>query len=145
HKQRSDPEPQAPSPEQNTRAPNRRRALHFNSKGAHMFTHEIRNGIAWVTFDSGGMNTLSRAAVEGLGAVVKELERAHAKTPLVGVILTGNRFGLGAGANIGELMNADREQLGAFLDQGHELLYAIEEGPLPWLAVIDGFALGGIY
>jgi 3-hydroxyacyl-CoA dehydrogenase len=25
------------------------------------------------------------------------------------------------------------------------VLYAIEDGPMPWLAVIDGFALGGIY
>jgi len=110
-----------------------------------MFKHEIRNGIAWVTFDSGGMNTLSAAAVEGLAALVADLQKVHAKTPLKGVILKGNRFGLGAGANIGELMSADRAQLGGFIDRGHDLLYAIEEGPVPWLAVIDGFALGGIY
>jgi 3-hydroxyacyl-CoA dehydrogenase len=110
-----------------------------------MFTHEIRNGIAFVTFDSGGMNTLSAAAVEGLDAKVKELAAIHAKTPLAGVILKGNRFGLGAGANIGELMTADAKQLGEFIDRGHALLYSIEDGPIPWLAVIDGFALGGIY
>jgi 3-hydroxyacyl-CoA dehydrogenase/enoyl-CoA hydratase/carnithine racemase len=110
-----------------------------------MFTHEIRNHIAWVTFDSGGMNTLSAAAVEGLARVVAELGAIHAKTPLRGVVLKGNRFGLGAGANIGELMTADRSQLAGFIDRGHELLFAIEDGPLPWLAVVDGFALGGIY
>lgn len=110
-----------------------------------MFTHEIRNGIAFVTFDSGGMNTLSAAAVEALDAKVKELAALHAQTPLQGVVLKGNKFGLGAGANIGELMSADRAQLGGFIDRGHAVLYAIEDGPLPWLAVIDGFALGGIY
>src|SRR5215472_10828400 len=110
-----------------------------------MFTHEIRNGIAWVTFDSGGMNTLSAAAVEGLARVVAELGSIHAKTPLRGVVLKGNRFGLGAGANIGELMTADRAQLATFIDRGHDLLFAIEDGPLPWLAVVEGFALGGIY
>ncbi|MBX3027976.1 enoyl-CoA hydratase/isomerase family protein [bacterium] len=110
-----------------------------------MFTHEIRNGIAFVTFDSGGMNTLSAAAVEALDAKVRELGAIHARTPLAGVILTGNKFGLGAGANIGELMHADRGQLSGFIDRGHQVLYAIEDGPLPWLAVIDGFALGGIY
>ena len=31
------------------------------------------------------------------------------------------------------------------IDAGHAALYAIEDGPLPWLAVIDGVALGGIY
>jgi 3-hydroxyacyl-CoA dehydrogenase len=110
-----------------------------------MFTHEIRNGIAVVTFDSGGMNTLSAAAVERLNATVKELAAIHAKTPLAGVILKGNKFGLGAGANIGELMSASKAQLAEFIDRGHAVLYAIEDGPIPWLAVIDGFALGGIY
>lgn len=110
-----------------------------------MFTHEIRNGIAFVTFDSGGMNTLSAAAVEALDAKVKELGAVHATTPLTGVILKGNKLGLGAGANIGELMHASREQLAAFIDRGHAVLYAIEDGPLPWLAAVDGFALGGIY
>src|SRR5262249_53887225 len=105
-------------------------------------THEIRNGIAWVTFDSGGMNTLSQAAVADARAVVD----AVAKTSgLVGVVLTGNKFGLGAGANIGELRPADRAALAAYIDVGHELLYAIEGSPIPWLAVVDGFALGGIY
>jgi len=107
--------------------------------------HQIRNAIAWVTFDSGGMNTLSQAAVAELNALTVELNTAHAATPLKGVILKGNRFGLGAGANIGELLHADRAQLGGFIDFGHDTLFAIEEAPYPWLAVIDGFALGGIY
>ncbi|MGD9765905.1 MAG: 3-hydroxyacyl-CoA dehydrogenase NAD-binding domain-containing protein [Candidatus Binatia bacterium] len=110
-----------------------------------MFTHEIRNQIAWVTFDSGGMNTLSGTAIQALGALLEELRAAHARMPLNGVILKGNRFGLGAGANIAELMAADAAQLRAFIDRGHEVLYAIEDGPFPWLAVVDGFALGGIY
>ncbi|HYD47492.1 MAG TPA: 3-hydroxyacyl-CoA dehydrogenase NAD-binding domain-containing protein [Terriglobales bacterium] len=109
------------------------------------FSHEIRNGIAWVTFDSGGMNTLSQAAVTELNALTKTLAQQHAASPLQGVILKGNRFGLGAGANIGELLSADRDQLAGFIDFGHETLYAIEEAPFPWVAVVDGFALGGIY
>jgi 3-hydroxyacyl-CoA dehydrogenase/enoyl-CoA hydratase/carnithine racemase len=105
-------------------------------------THEIRNGIAWVTFDSGGMNTLSQAAVTDARAVVDAIAKTSG---LAGVILKGNKFGLGAGANIGELLSADRAALAAYIDVGHELLYAIEESPVPWLAVVNGFALGGIY
>lgn len=107
--------------------------------------HEVRSGIAWVTFDSGGMNTLSQDAVRELHDVVGVVRRTHAATPLAGVVLRGNRFGLGAGANIGELMNATAADLARFIDFGHEALYAIEECPVPWLAVVDGFALGGIY
>ncbi len=109
------------------------------------FQHEIRNGVAWVTFDSGGMNTLSQAAVAELRTVTEAIAKAHAASPLVGVILKGNRFGLGAGANIGELLHADRTQLGGFIDFAHDTLYAIEDGPVPWVAVVDGVALGGIY
>jgi len=109
------------------------------------FKYEIRNQIAWVTFDSGGMNTLSQAAITDLRALTAELQGAHAASPLTGVVLRGNQFGLGAGANIGELMNADAAQLGQFIDVGHEALYGIEDGPFPWVALIDGFALGGIY
>ena len=110
-----------------------------------LFQHDIRNGTAWVTFDSGGMNTLSQAAVTDLQAVTAAIAKAHATTPLAGVILKGNKFGLGAGANIGELMGADRAQLGGFIDVGHAALFAIEESAIPWLAVVDGLALGGIY
>jgi 3-hydroxyacyl-CoA dehydrogenase len=109
------------------------------------FTYEIRNGIAWVTFDSGGMNTLSLAAIHDIATLRKDLSAEHAKSPLSGVIVKGNRFGLGAGANIGELMNADRKGLETLIDEGHEELFGIEESPFPWLAVIDGYALGGIY
>jgi len=109
------------------------------------FKHEIRNGVAWVTFDSGAMNTLSRSAIADIRTLREELAGAHARSPLAGVILTGNRFGLGAGANIGELMNADRRGLEELIDTGHEEMLAIENGPTPWIAVVDGYALGGIY
>jgi enoyl-CoA hydratase/carnithine racemase len=109
------------------------------------FKYDLRNGIAWVTFDSGSMNTLSLAAIHDIATLRAELAAAHAKSPLAGVIVKGNRFGLGAGANIGELMNADRKGLEALIDKGHEELFGIEDSPFPWLAVIDGYALGGIY
>lgn len=109
------------------------------------FTHEVRNDIAWVTFDSGGMNTLSVAAIRDLKALIADINARHQTTPLHGVILKGNKFGLGAGANINELMGATRAQLEALIDEGHEQLYAIEEGALPWVALINGVALGGIY
>ena len=37
------------------------------------FTYEIRNGIAWVTFDSGGMNTLSLAAIHDLADTLQAM------------------------------------------------------------------------
>jgi 3-hydroxyacyl-CoA dehydrogenase/enoyl-CoA hydratase/carnithine racemase len=109
------------------------------------FTIRYENGIAFVAFDQGGMNTLSRAAIEELDGVEAAIRAQHAKTPLAGVVLSGNRYGLGAGANIGELMQGSPQDLAALIDRGDEVLFRIEEGPVPWIAALDGVALGGIY
>jgi enoyl-CoA hydratase/carnithine racemase len=60
-------------------------------------------------------------------------------------VLTGNRYGLGAGANIGELMQGSPQDLAALIDRGDAVLFRIEESPVPWVAAVDGVALGGIY
>ena len=109
------------------------------------FTYEIRNHIAWVKFDSGSLNTLSATAIGDLKALLNDLDATHKKTPLAGVILTGNQHGLGAGANIAELMQSTRAQLEHLIDEGNGQLWAIEQSPVRWVALIDGIALGGIY
>ena len=107
-----------------------------------MFKYEIRNGIAHVIFDSGGMNMPD--AVGGLAKLVDELGAIHAKTPLKGVVLKGNRFG-----GRRQHRRADVGDAGAtgwlHRSRTRRVLYTIEDGPVPWLALIDGFALGGIY
>ncbi|MFA5954080.1 MAG: 3-hydroxyacyl-CoA dehydrogenase NAD-binding domain-containing protein [Patescibacteria group bacterium] len=98
-----------------------------------------------VIFDSGRMNTLSSAAITELGEVVAEIEAVSKDRELVGVLLTGNSYGLGAGADIGELMTATKAELAGFVDRGHQVLNAIASSSVPWLAVVDGVCLGGIY
>jgi 3-hydroxyacyl-CoA dehydrogenase/enoyl-CoA hydratase/carnithine racemase len=109
------------------------------------FQIRIERDVAIVIFDSGGMNTLSRAAVEELERVEAEVRAQHARTPLTGVVLLGNRYGLGAGANIGELMQGSAADLTALIDRGNAVLLRIEDGPIPWVAAFDGVCLGGIY
>ena len=93
--------------------------------------------VAIVTFDSGGMNTLSRAAIEELERVEADIRARHARTRLAGVVLLGNRYGLGAGANIGELMHGSAADLTTLIDRGNAVLFRIEEGPVPWVAAFD--------
>ena len=109
------------------------------------FTKQIENRVALVTLDQGGMNTLSRATIEDLDVLEAGLRTEHVHEPLVGVVLFGNRYGLGAGANIGELMRGGPADLEALIDRGNEVLFRIEESPFPWLAAVDGVCLGGIY
>src|SRR5207245_2302280 len=79
------------------------------------FQTRIADGLALVTFDSGSMNTLSRAAVEELETVEADVRAQHAKAPLAAVVLLGNRYGLGAGANIGELMQGSAADLASLI------------------------------
>lgn len=109
------------------------------------FTTRYEDDVAFVAFDQGGMNTLSRAAIEELDGVEAAIRTRHATTPLAAVLLTGNRYGLGAGANIGELMQGSADDLATLIDRGDAVLFRIEEGPVPWIAVVDGVALGGVY
>jgi len=112
-----------------------------------MAQHQTRiaDGLALVTFDSGSMNTLSRAAVEELESVEADVRAQHAKAPLAAVVLLGNRYGLGAGANIGELMQGSAADLATLIGRGDDVLERIENGPVPWVAAFDGVCLGGIY
>ncbi len=109
------------------------------------FTTRIEDGIAFVTLDQGTMNTLSRSAIAELDRVETELRSRYAREPIVGVVLSGNRYGLGAGANIGELMQGSPAELAALIDHGNAVLFRIEESPIPWVAAVDGVCLGGIY
>ena len=109
------------------------------------FQTRIADGLALVTFDSGSMNTLSRAAVEELETVEADVRAQHAKAPLAAVVLLGNRYGLGAGANIGELMQGSAADLATLIGRGDDVLERIENGPVPWVAAFDGVCLGGIY
>jgi 3-hydroxyacyl-CoA dehydrogenase/enoyl-CoA hydratase/carnithine racemase len=110
-----------------------------------MLAMRVEKDLAFVTFDQGGMNTLSRAAIEELDRVEAAIRARHADTPLAGVIISGNRYGLGAGANIGELMQGTKQDLATLIDRGNAVLARIEESPVPWVAAVDGVALGGIY
>ena len=111
-----------------------------------IFSYEVRDDqIARVRFDSKGMNTLSRAAVEELDDLVRLLRDEHERRSLLGAILFGNQWGLGAGANIGELMQASEADLAALIDAGHKVLFEIEQSPFLWVAAVDGVCLGGIF
>jgi enoyl-CoA hydratase len=71
---------------------------------------------------------------------VKELKTYSCK----GVILTGSGDrAFAAGADIKEFRTMDAREMEALSALGHELMFAIENSPIPVIAAIEGYALGG--
>jgi 3-hydroxyacyl-CoA dehydrogenase/enoyl-CoA hydratase/3-hydroxybutyryl-CoA epimerase len=99
--------------------------------------------IAWLCIDRDGAstNTLGRAVMESLNAVLAELERAR---PRGVVIWSGKSNGFIAGADITEFTGLETPEQGYELIRGGQrVLDRLAALPCPTVAAIHGFALGG--
>lgn len=82
------------------------------------------------------------------GETITELETAFAAareiTQLKGIILTGSGDkAFVAGADITEFQGLDSEQAKTLAQRGHDVFNQVESMPVPVIAVVNGFALGG--
>ncbi len=101
------------------------------------------DGIAWLLLDKNGAsaNTLSAEVLTELDAVLEKLERDR---PRGLVIRSAKPSGFIAGADIAQFRGmTDVTQLEASLAQGHGVIDRLDRLPLPTIAVIHGFCLGG--
>lgn len=101
------------------------------------------DGIAWLLFDKkdASANTLSAETLTELDAVLEKVERDH---PRGLVIRSAKRSGFIAGADIAQFRGvADPAQVEALLTRGHAVLDRLDRLPLPTVAVIHGYCLGG--
>lgn len=86
------------------------------------------------------LNALDRATLERLRARVAELAGDGA---VRAVVVTGAGRAFAAGADIAEMRRLDPVGAEAFSRLGHEAFAALEALPVPTLAAVNGFALGG--
>jgi enoyl-CoA hydratase len=87
------------------------------------------------------MNALNSTVLEQL---VEQTELA-ARTPSVGCIVikgAGDRA-FSAGADLDEIRGLTAAQAHEFIRRGHQAMLRIERSPVPVVAQVDGFALGG--
>ncbi len=94
---------------------------------------EIRDALGWVTIDNPPVNALGRAVRQGLMEAVAGLRDAD----VTAVVLTGAGRAFVAGADIREL---GQTPVAPFLP---DVLAAIAASKTPWVAAINGAALGG--
>jgi 3-hydroxyacyl-CoA dehydrogenase/enoyl-CoA hydratase/3-hydroxybutyryl-CoA epimerase len=100
-------------------------------------------GIAWLHFDHADspINILSQELLEELASVLDELE---ADTPRGLIILSDKTGGFIAGADVSSFKSGlQRGDAQVHIRQVHALFERLAKLPLPTLALIHGFCLGG--
>ncbi|MDX2266261.1 MAG: 3-hydroxyacyl-CoA dehydrogenase NAD-binding domain-containing protein [Hyphomicrobiales bacterium] len=113
----------------------------------HWRFHIDFESIAWAVFDQQGesANTLGQETMRELEAIVTRLEDAAKRGEARGVVfMSGKDSGFIAGADIREFENLTREaDVEAVVKAGTAILDRIERLPIPAVAAIHGFCVGG--
>ena len=86
------------------------------------------------------LNAMNREMMDEIISGIVAINKSD--KALVGVI-TGNGRAFMAGADIKEYASQTPEQFKSFQERGIKLYESIENAPKPWIAAVNGFALGG--
>ncbi len=102
----------------------------------------FNNGILLITINQAQkLNALSKGVFDDLDKVVKEV---YSNSEITGVIVTGSGDkAFVAGADISEFGGLSREEGQRLASRGQDVFNAIEHSPKPFIAAVNGFALGG--
>ncbi len=101
---------------------------------------DIDGAIATITIDRpDAMNALDVATLDELGAAVDAAVEAGAR----GLLITGAGKAFVAGADIASMRGLPPEKARVFAEKGNQLFRRIEKLPIPVVAAVNGFALGG--
>ena len=100
------------------------------------------NGIAKILVNRPDkLNALSRTVLEELSRAVRAV--ADSRTVRVAIVTGSGEKAFVAGADIAEMEKMTAAQAKAFSDLGHGVCALIEQAPCPFIAAVNGFALGG--
>ena len=102
---------------------------------------ERRGAVQVLTLDR--QEALNAFSPEQVDELIRALGDAAADPGVRAVVLTGAGRAFCAGADISRMAEMDVDGARAFAAQGHAMCTAIEDLPVPVIAAINGFALGG--
>ena len=103
--------------------------------------YEVKDSVAVITINRPeALNALNSAVLDELNAVIDGIDTGVVRA----VVLTGaGEKSFVAGADIGEMSTLTKAEGEAFGKKGNDLFLKIEKFPIPVIAAINGFALGG--
>ncbi len=102
---------------------------------------ERRGPVAILTLNNPPVNILTTRLLDNLAGQLLEL--SSDATVRVLVITGGGDKGFSGGANIKEMVAMDRAQASAFSTKGQAVANILERSPLPVIAAVHGFCVGG--
>lgn len=87
------------------------------------------------------LNALNAAALDGIASAIAQIAADNGARVL---LMTGaGEKAFVAGADIAEMQNATMEQAREFSEQGMRVMHALEALPVPVIALVNGYCLGG--
>ncbi len=99
------------------------------------------DGIAVLTFNRPDqLNAMNR---EMMDEIISGIEGINSDAEVRIAVIRGEGRAFMAGADIVEYGSQTAEQFDSFQVRGVSLYKAIENAPIPWIAAVNGFALGG--
>lgn len=102
---------------------------------------EITDKIAVLKFNRAAqLNAMNRQMMD---EIIEGILWINSNEDINTAIITGEGRAFMAGADIKEYGNQTSEEFDAFQEKGKELYDAIENASKPWIAAVNGFALGG--
>jgi enoyl-CoA hydratase len=108
------------------------------------FEIEHESGVAVLRiFSSDGTNKLGLARITASQNAVKGLAEEAESGRIKGLIITGNDKFFSVGADLNEISQLSGAQAFEFSRQGQALMLAIDRFPLPVIAAIRGYCMGG--
>ncbi|HEY1937224.1 MAG TPA: enoyl-CoA hydratase/isomerase family protein [Candidatus Angelobacter sp.] len=90
-----------------------------------------------------GTNKLGLRSIRALASVIKDVVVEADDGSLSGLIFTGNEKFFSAGADLNEISRLTASQAFEFSRVGQELMLAIDRFPVPVIAAIRGYCMGG--
>jgi len=100
-----------------------------------------KDGVATITINRPEvLNALNEATIQDLTTAVHDLEQ-DSKVRVA--VITGQGKAFIAGADIKQMSSMNTLEAKQFSEMGHRLLDAIRGSRLPYIAMINGYALGG--
>ena len=101
----------------------------------------IENKVGYLRFNRPeNLNAMNRSMMD---EIIHGIDAINQNEEILVAVITGKGRAFMAGADIKEYGSQTEEEFDDFQISGRSLYEKIENAPKPWLAAVNGFALGG--